>query len=266
MLAAQAVPLTQKTPLTPSTLISLWPAAHLPLDGAAAVDVGADVVVVGVVEVVAGATVDVATGVTIGDTEGVAAGVVVGVVVGARPTLQPNTPEATFPQYEPSGRPGCGTGHEPMLVSVPMQMGDCAQKTPGTPSTLIGLLPDGHEPLTVDGALVGAAVVDTGAVVVATGVDVGVGVGVGAAVVGVGVEVGAAVVGVGVTVGALPALQPYTSVRTSPQYEPSGNPVWIGGHEPAPLVAMQTEPVTQKTPGTPSTLISNSPASLLHGA
>lgn len=104
--------------------------------------------------------------------------VVVAVVVGALPTLQPKTPEATVPQYEPSGRPLCGTGHEPALDVVPMQTGSCAQKMPGTPSTLTELLPLAHDPTAVlivvvvvltnvygagVGATVGAAVVATGA-------------------------------------------------------------------------------------------------------
>jgi hypothetical protein len=122
----------------PSTLIGVPPFGHEPNtevtgDGAMVVVVGTEAgVVVGMV----GGT---PTGVVVID-DAVALVTVVGIV----PTLQPYTPDATMPQYEPSGRPNCGPGHVPMLTSA-MQIGPLLrQKIPRTPSTLISYSPLAH--------------------------------------------------------------------------------------------------------------------------
>jgi hypothetical protein len=77
-----------------------------------------------------------------------------------------------------------------VLDVVPMQTGSTAQKIPGTPSTLMGVLPLGQDPATV---------VVSAVVVVGVGVVVGVvvGVGVGATVVATVVATGAEVVETG---------------------------------------------------------------------
>lgn len=126
-----------------------------------------------------------------------------------------------------------------MLDVVPMQTGSTAQKIPGTPSTLTGLLPLGQDPTTV--VVVVVVVVGAGedgadvGVLVGEVVGVFVGVAVGATVVATVVDTGAEVVETGgwvvieVAAGADPVLQPKTPEATVPQYDPSGSPLWATG-------------------------------------
>lgn len=209
---------TQKIVGTPSMLMGVAPAAQTPPGPAGAgvgLDVGTGVVGAAVVGVdVVGAAVvgaDVVGAVVGAHVVGAGAGAGAGELAGGEPDaplgLQPYTPEATFPQNEPLGRPFCGPGQAPELTSA-LQMGPLArQKTPRTPSTLISYSPILHcEPSVAEGV---------GAVVVVAGTGVGAGdeadVGAGAAP-GTTTSDGANVVLE--PDGAAPALQPYTPDAT----------------------------------------------------